>query len=80
MVEKDKIQRRARLRLMLIVPMRIVPAAAIGHLLRSQAELSSFNRSPSRRELRSPRSVNGKSLSPVCWPDRLHAVSPCLAR
>ena len=25
-------------------------------------------------------SVNGKSVSPVCWPVRLHAVSPCRAR
>jgi hypothetical protein len=26
-----------------------------------------------------PLSVSGKSVSPVCCPDRLHAVSTCLA-
>ena len=31
-------------------------------------------RSASRR----PLSVNGMSVVPVCWPLRLHAVSPCL--
>src|SRR5271167_3251861 len=31
-------------------------------------------RSASRR----PLSVNGMSVLPVCWPLRLHAVSPCL--
>src|SRR2546426_7175961 len=28
------------------------------------------NRSSSRRALRSPRSVSGRSVSPVCWPER----------
>ena len=37
-------------------------------------------RSPSRCELRSPASSSGKSVSPVCRPDRLQAVSPCRAR
>src|SRR5215472_15322663 len=27
---------------------------------------------------RRPLSVNGRSVVPVCWPQRLHAVSPCL--
>ena len=31
---------------------------------------------PSRRALRSPRSVSGRSVRPVCWPVRLQAVSP----
>src|SRR5262249_45162532 len=38
------------------------------------------SRSPSWWALRSPRSVSGRSVSPVCWPVRLQAVSPCLAR
>ena len=49
-------------------------------LVNTLLKLSPFKRSPSRRALRSPRSVNGRSVSPVCWPERLHAVSPCLAR
>src|SRR5207247_1361793 len=32
-----------------------------------------------RLTIRSARSVKGKSVSPVCCPVRLHAVSPCLA-
>src|SRR5215469_4816590 len=38
-----------------------------------------FNRSPSRRALRSPSGVRGKSVRPVCWPERVHAVFPCRA-
>src|SRR5438128_2491331 len=41
---------------------------------------SPLSRSRSLRALLSPRSVSGKSVSPVCWPVRLQAVSPCLAR
>ena len=37
-VGEDQVQRRARLRLVLVVPVRVVPAAAVGHLLRRQAE------------------------------------------
>src|SRR5439155_16685384 len=43
-------------------------------------ESYSTNRSLSRRALRSPRSVSGRSVSPVCWPERVQAVSPCLSR
>src|SRR5262245_11010247 len=38
MVVKNKIERLARLRLIPVVPERIVPAAAAGHLLGRQAE------------------------------------------
>ena len=35
---------------------------------------------PATRALASPRSVSGRSVRPVCWPERLHAVSPWRAR
>ncbi len=53
------------------------------HNLRSsiRANRDRFRRRcPSWLALRSPRSVSGRSVSPVCWPDRLHAVSPWRAR
>ena len=37
-VGEDQVQRRAGLRLVVVVPVRVVPAAAVGHLLRGQAE------------------------------------------
>jgi hypothetical protein len=43
------------------------------------ANVSPFSRSPSRRALRSPRSVSGRSVRPVCCPVIVQAVSPCLA-
>src|SRR5260370_13650819 len=39
-----------------------------------------LRRPPSCRALPSPFNVKGKSVRPVCWPERLHAVSPCRAR
>jgi hypothetical protein len=49
-------------------------------LVNTLANVMLFRRSPSRRALRSPFEVNGKSVRPVCCPERLHAVSPCRAR
>ena len=43
-------------------------------------ELEPWSRSPSWRACCSPRSVSGKSVRPVCWPERLQAVSACRAR
>ena len=37
-VGEDQIERRARFRLVLIVPVRVVPAAAVRDLLRGQTE------------------------------------------
>ena len=37
-IGEDQIQRRAGLRLVVIVPVRVVPAAAVGHLVRRQTE------------------------------------------
>src|SRR5262249_39098407 len=49
-------------------------------LVNTRANVSPFSRSPRRRALRSPRSVSGMSVSPVCCPVRVQAVSPCRAR
>src|SRR5262245_55070454 len=38
MVREDQVQRRASLRLVVIVPLRVIPAAATSHLFRRQAE------------------------------------------
>ena len=38
------------------------------------------SRSPRLRALRSPRSVSGMSVRPVCWCESVQAVSPCRAR
>src|SRR5262245_19224118 len=55
------------------------PARALHGLVNTLVKGSPFNRSPSRAALRSPPSVSGKSVIPVCWPERLQAVSPCRA-
>lgn len=44
------------------------------------AKLTPRSRSLDLRALRSPRSVSGRAVSPVCWPESDHAVSPCRAR
>src|SRR5262249_41274176 len=56
-----------------------VRLARCNALVNTLVKVSPFNRSPRRRALRSPRSVSGKSVIPVCWPERLQAVSPCRA-
>ena len=38
MIGKDQIQRRARLRFVVVMPVRVVPAAAAGHLIRGEAK------------------------------------------
>ena len=38
------------------------------------------SRLPRSRAFCSPAGVNGMSLRPVCWPERLQAVCPCRAR
>ena len=45
-VRKDQVQRRSCLRLVLIVPVWVVPAAAIRDLLRGQTEQRNFSRPP----------------------------------
>ena len=57
-----------------------VRAARCNGLVKTCAKASPASRCPSRRAFLSPRSVNGKSVSPVCWPVRLQAVSPCRAK
>jgi hypothetical protein len=37
-VGEDKVQCGARLRIIVIMPLRLIPAAAAGHLFRRQAE------------------------------------------
>src|SRR5262249_36338072 len=49
-------------------------------LVHTWAKVIPRNRSASRRALRSPRLVSGRSVRPVCWPESVHAVSPCRAR
>ena len=57
-----------------------VRTARFSGLVNTFAKVKSRNRRPKLCALSSPRSVRGKSVRPVCWPERLHAVSPCLAR
>ena len=38
MAGEDQVERRARFRFVVVMPMRVVPAAAVGHLLGGQAE------------------------------------------
>src|SRR5262249_14593915 len=56
-----------------------VLTARCNGLEKTLAKVNPRNRSPRARALRSPRSVKDKSVRPVCWPDKLQAVSPCLA-
>ena len=49
-------------------------------LVKTRAKVKPASRCPSWRALRSPRSVNGRSVLPVCWPETVQAVSPCRAR
>ena len=44
-------------------------------LVNTLAKVTPRSRFSSRRALRSPRSVSGRSVSPVCWPERVQAVS-----
>src|SRR5208282_98228 len=48
-------------------------------LVRTLANFIPLSRSPSRCALRSPSGVRGRSVRPVCWPERVHAVFPCRA-
>ena len=57
-----------------------VRTARFRGLVNTFAKVKPSNREPKLCALSSPRSVRGKSVRPVCWPERLHAVSPCLAR
>ena len=54
--------------------------ARLSGLVKTRAKERPASRFPSRRALISPQSVSGKSVVPVCWPVRLHAVSPWRAR
>ena len=47
-------------------------------LVNTRGNVSPFGRSPSRRVLHSPRSVSGRSVSPVCCPMTV-MTSPCAA-
>ena len=57
-------------------PTRRSPARCNG-LTSTRANFSSAQRGRSRSARRLPFSVSGMSVVPVCWPLRLHAVSPC---
>jgi hypothetical protein len=57
-----------------------VRTARFRGLVNTFAKVKPSNREPKLCALSSPHSVRGKSVRPVCWPERLHAVSPCLAR
>ena len=61
-------------------PIRTCDAARCNGLVRIISNVIPFSRSPRLRALCSPYWVSGRSVSPVCWPERLQAVSPCLAR
>jgi hypothetical protein len=61
-------------------PTQMSGPLASGGLVNTFAKVKASNREPKLWALSSPRSVRGKSVRPVCWPERLHAVSPCLAR
>src|ERR1700751_1164183 len=52
-------------------------ARCIG-LQRTRANVSLASTARIRSASRRPLPVNGMSVVPVCWPVRLHAVSPCL--
>jgi hypothetical protein len=47
-----------------------------GQLARPPRPLQGAGKNMVEREARSPRSVSGRSVSPVCCPERLHSVSP----
>ena len=57
-----------------------VRAARCKGLVKTLAKASPRSRCPRARALRSPRSVKGRSVRPVCCPERLQAVSPCRVR
>ena len=57
-----------------------VRTARFSGLVNTLAKVKLCKRWPTLCALSSPRSVRGKSVRLVCWSERLHAVSPCLAR
>src|SRR6266436_4946125 len=57
-----------------------VRVARCNGLVSTFAKTDPASRSPRRTALRSPRSVSGRSVRPVCWPLIVHAVSPWRAR